>query len=117
MANGNIGTEVIYNAQIPGQPDVQQGDVNFSYAPTANPCYHAAIANSIGPLLFIASINGNGDFVDFNSKNAYEEASGTQQGGPNIAFKYTLANDSKGRLSRVTGAAAGLSGTIVYNYY
>jgi hypothetical protein len=117
MANGNMGNEVIYNAEIPGQPDVLQGDINFSYASIANPCYHAAIANSIGPVLFIASINGDGDFVDFNSKNAYEGASGIQQGGPIVAFKYTLANDSKGRLSHVTGSAAGATGTIVYNYY
>jgi hypothetical protein len=117
MANGNMGSELVYDAQVPGQPDVLQGDINFSYASTANPCYHAAIANSIGPLLFIASVSGSGDFVDFNSKNAYEGASGTQQGGPIVAFKYTLSNDSKGRLSHVTGSAAGATGTIVYNYY
>jgi hypothetical protein len=117
MANGNIGTEIIYDAEVPGQPDVQQGDINFTYASTANPCYHEATANSIGQVLFIASINGSGDFVDFISKDAYTGASGTQQGGPIVAFKYTLSNDSKGRLSRVTGSAAGASGTILYNYY
>jgi hypothetical protein len=117
MANGNMGTEIIYTAEVPGQPDVQQGDINFSYASTANPCYHEATANSIGQVLFIASINGSGDFVDFNSKDAYMGASGTQSSGPIVAFKYTLSNDSKGRLSHVTGTAAGATGTIVYNYY
>ena len=117
MANGNMASEVVYDSEIPGQPDVLQGDINFSYASTANPCYHQATSNSIGPLLFIASVNGNGDFVEFNSKNAYEGASGTQQGTQIVAFKYTLSNDSKGRLSRVTGSAAGATGTIVYNYY
>ena len=117
IANGNMGTEVVYDAQIPGQPDVQQGDINFSYASTANPCYHETIANSIGQLLFTASVNGSGDFVDFNSKDAYVGASGTQASGPIVAFKYTLSNDSKGRLSHVTGSAAGATGTIVYNYY
>lgn len=117
MAGGNMSSEVVYDSEIPGQPDVQQGDIHFSFASTANPCYHETIANSIGPLLFIASVNGQGDFVEFNSKNAYEAATGTQQGGPNVSFKYTLVNDSKGRLSRVTGVAAGVSGTIIYNYY
>jgi hypothetical protein len=38
MANGNMGTEIIYDAEIPGQPDVQQAILIF---PTLRPPIHA----------------------------------------------------------------------------
>lgn len=114
MANGNIGSEVIYDAPIPGQPDVLEATAHIAYDSVANPCYHAATANTIGHLLFIASYSVNTSFVDFNSKYAYDDFLDIQP-GLTVAISYTLTRDSKGRLSRVTENP--LVTTFVYNYY
>ncbi|HET6254358.1 MAG TPA: hypothetical protein VFE32_09800 [Puia sp.] len=108
VGSGNIDREAVYFSDIPGQPDVQEANVHFTDASTANPAYHAAISNSIGPLLFNLTFNGNGDFVDFISKNAFNGAAG---------INYTLSTDSKGRLAKMAASVGGTSGTIVFTYY
>lgn len=118
LTNGNISGAAYYTSDIPGQPDQQQADVRYSYAPTANPAYHATISNSIGPLLTTLDVDGFGGFVDFISKNAYRQVVGVQQTTPlSFSYTYNLTTDSKGRLSTYTGNASGSSATIVFSYY
>jgi hypothetical protein len=118
LTNGNISGAAYYTSDVPGQPDQQQADVRYSYAPTANPAYHAAISNSIGPLLTTLDVDGFGGFVDFISKNAYKQVVGVQQTTPlSFSYIYNLTTDSKGRLSTYTGNASGSSATIVFSYY
>jgi hypothetical protein len=96
LTNGNIGSEHVYNSDIPGQPDVLNGDVQYGFSSTANPAYHSAITSSIGPLLATLEINGFGGFVDFISKNAFNKLSGVANGLPSgTGLNYTLTNDSK----------------------
>jgi hypothetical protein len=118
ISNSNIGGEVVYLSNIPGQPDVLQGDVHFTNTSTANPAYHAPISNSIGPLLFNLTVNSNGDFVDFISKNAWQRISGTEGSPPSdVALTYTLITDSKGRLAKMTAGSGTSAGTITFSYY
>jgi hypothetical protein len=116
LTNGNISSEHVYNSDVPGQPDVLDGDVQYGFSSTANPAYHSAITSSIGPLLATLEINGFGGFVDFISKNAVNKLSGIADGlPPGTVLNYTLTNDSKGRLSQM--AFVGASGGIVFHYY
>jgi hypothetical protein len=118
LTNGNISSATYYTADVPGQPDQQQADVSYSYAPTPNPAYHAAISNSIGPLLSTLDVDGFGGFVDFISKNAYKQVTGVQQTAPlSFSYTYNLTTDNKGRLSTYTGSASGSTATIVFSYY
>ena len=118
LTNGNISAETVYVSDIPGQPDQQQGDVRFAFAPTANPFYHPAISNSIGPLLTTFEIDGFGGFVDFISKNAFKQLTGIQQSAPSmISFDYNLTTDSKGRLSQMTASPGASSYMLSFYYY
>src|SRR5579863_6801217 len=82
MRNSNISQEVVYSPDIPGEPDQLQGDVVFTDVSTANPAYHAAISGSIGPLLFNLTLNNGADFVDFISKSAWQQITGTETSSP-----------------------------------
>lgn len=59
LANRNVSSEASYLSNIPGQPDLQEYDVQFTYASTANPGYHEAMTNSIGPLLTTIELNSD----------------------------------------------------------
>jgi hypothetical protein len=116
LTNGNTTSEHVYTSDIPGQPDVLDGIVQYGFSSTATPAYHAPITSSIGPLLSILEIDGFGGFVDFISKNAINKISGDGNGlPPGTVLNYTLTNDSKGRLSKMT--FAGAAGGIIFNYY
>ena len=118
ISNANISREVIYSPDVPGQPDLLQGDVHFTDASTANPAYHAAMSNSIGPLLFNLSLNNGADFVDFLSRNAFQQIAGTESSSPGtVSLSYSLSTDSKGRLATMTSSFGGSTGTITYHYY
>jgi hypothetical protein len=118
MRNGNISQEVVYSPDIPGEPDELQGDVFFTDVSTANPAYHAAISGSIGPLLFNLTLNNGADFVDFISKNAWQQITGTEISSPtNVLLSYTLSTDSKGRLAKMTAGSGASTGTIQFSYY
>jgi hypothetical protein len=118
MTNDNMGEERVYNAQIPGQPDVLDGDIVFGFSSTANPVFHHAISNAIGPLLTNFALNGFGGVTDFNSKNIFDRISGAGPGVPvGFSANYTLTNDGKGRLSKMMGSSGGNYATTVFNYY
>jgi hypothetical protein len=116
--NGNVSQEVIYNSNIPGQPDELEGDVLYTDASTANPAYHAATSGSIGPLLFNLTFNNGADCVDFISKNALEQITGAETSSPAyVLIKYTLSTDGKGRLAKMTTGTGASAGTILFSYY
>jgi hypothetical protein len=116
--NGNVSQEVIYNSDIPGQPDELEGDEFFSDASTANPGYHAPISGSIGPLLFNLAFNNGADYVDFISKNALQQITSGEPSAPNYALiSYTLTKDSKGRLAKMTTGTGDSAGAILFSYY
>jgi hypothetical protein len=118
MSNGNMSGETIYTANIPGQPDQQQGDVQYKFNTSANPAYHAAITSTIGPLLYNVTQTNNGGFVDFLSKNVFDLAAGTESSAPGIfSLTYVQTLDNKGRLSELTGPGGAAAGSIVFSYY
>jgi hypothetical protein len=118
ITNGNISAEHIYTSDIPGQPDVSQGAVNYGFSSIPNPGYHADISNSIGPLLTIMGIDGYGSAADFISKNALDQLSGIGSGLPTgTTITYTLTKDSKGRLATMSASYGGVTGKDVYSYY
>jgi hypothetical protein len=118
MSNGNMSGETIYTADIPGQPDQQQGDVQYKYNTSANPAFHATISDAIGPLLNNITQTNNGGFVDFLSRNVLNLAAGTESGGaPTFSLSYTQTLDNKGRLSELTGPTGAAAGSIVFSYY
>ena len=118
MTNENMSEERVYNAQIPGQPDVLDGDILFGFSSTANPAYHHPIASAIGPLLTNFALNGFGGSTDYNSKNIFNRISGAGPGVPvGFSANYALSNDGKGRLSKMMVSAGGNYATTVFNYY
>jgi hypothetical protein len=117
MNNGNVGTEHVYYPNNNATADSLEGNLQFGYASTANPAYHAETTNSIGPLLFILNFDGYGNFADFISKNVLNKVSAAAGLPPGASINYNLINDSKGRLSQMTAFFGGASETIIYKYY
>ena len=89
MTSGNAGTDVSYLSNIPGQPDLQEYDVQFTYQSIANPSYHEAMTNSIGPLLTTVELNSNASIMDFISKNVSNHETGTESHHPS-PFRWTI---------------------------
>jgi hypothetical protein len=118
ITNGNMTAESIYTSNIPGQPDQQQGYVQYTYNSTANPGYHAQISDAIGPLLNNITQTNNGGFLDFLSENVLKLATGTESSLPtNFSLSYVQTLDSKGRLLELTGPTGAAAGSIVFSYY
>lgn len=118
MTNGNIGSERDYFPNNAGTADSLEGNVQVGYASIANPGYHAAIAGSVGPLLFTLQFDGNGNFMDFISKNAFNKVTVIGSGLPSgTSINYNLTTDSKGRLSQLTANLGGITGRVTFNYY
>jgi hypothetical protein len=117
LANGNVSAEASYLSNIPGQPDQQQYSVQNAYASVANPGYHKAMTNSIGPLLTTIELNGYGSFMDFISKNALDHLSGIENVGQYVSLDYDLLTDNKDRLSQVTSSLGAGIYLLKYYYY
>lgn len=120
MTNGNITRHALYTAVIPGQPDVSSGSTTFTDASTANPAYHEAISAAFGPLLFAWTLSHNTFDVDFVSKNTWQGISGASATSPLgiPAVTYTLTNDGRGRLQKMTAGPAGAPmANMVFSYY
>jgi hypothetical protein len=68
--------------------------------------------------LFNLTLNNGADFVDFLSRNAFSEISGTESSSPGtVSLSYSLSTDDKGRLAKMTSSAGVSTGTILYSYY
>jgi hypothetical protein len=119
ISSGNISKEVLWISEIPGQPDAFAGDADFTYASYANPGYHAAFSNTIGPLLSGYTLSNDASIVDFTSKNAMQTENGTETFAPlNIPIlNYTLTPDNKGRVAEMTSGTGASGATIAFSYY
>jgi hypothetical protein len=114
LTNGNVGLE---HVDYTGNPGLS-GTVQYTFAPIANPTYHAAMSDSIGPLITMALIGGFSVSPDFISKNVIDRAGGTGQGYFGQSLSYGLSEDSKGRLSQITAVyPQGTKLTWTYDYY
>lgn len=119
LRSGDLWQQTLYLSIVPGQPDQEAGTAAYTGASAANPAYNAAISAAIGPLLFDFTLSTNRAFVDFVSKNAYEALNSTQSCSPfGISIlDFTLTNDDKGRLTRMTTGRGAAPVSIVYTYY
>jgi hypothetical protein len=117
ITNGNVSMETIYTSIIPGQPDQQQADAQYTYSSVANPVWHATISDAIGPLLSNFTQYNNGGFIDFLSRNVLKLATGTETGGPaTFSLSYTQTLDNENRLYKLTSPTAAAD-SIVFKYY
>lgn len=119
VSNGNITTEHYYFPNNAGTEDSLEGALQLGYSSLLNPCYHAEIASTIGPLLDNLAFDGyGGGYTSSVSANAINKLSGLGiPAGVSLSFVWTT--DSKGRGARLTISAPGLGGSsnIVFAYY
>lgn len=119
MSNGNAVTINTWMPNDAATADSLQGSLKFGYSGIANPAYHSAITNSIGPLLYSLTVNGPGGGLDPVSQKAQSSISGVIDGLPStITLNFSQTTDSKGRLSVTSVSVPGFGGeTIYFNYY
>lgn len=118
MSGGNITKAVTWMPNDAGTADSLQGSLNFSYSSVTNPFYHSAVTGSIGPLLYVLSVDGLGGGIDPVSAKAQSSVSGRIDGLPsNLTLDFNQTLDSKGRLSVLSGSLFGIGEAIYYNYY
>jgi hypothetical protein len=118
MSGGNIATANTWMPNDEGTADSLQGYLKFGYSSVANPAYHQTITSSIGPLLYILTVDGLGGGLDPISEKASNSLSGQIDGLPSgLTINFTQTTDSKGRLSELYAGLLGISETINFNYY
>lgn len=118
MSNGNISKEKVYYPNAAYTADSLEGSTQYSFSGVTNPAWHPAVANSIGPLLFILNIDDYGSPLDPLSKNAFSKVGIVDTGLP-VGYGYTFnqQTDSKGRLVQLTPVGGAAGDKVVYNYY
>ena len=117
ITNGNATKQVVYYPNSAGTADSLEGTLKIGYSANGNPAYHAAISNSLGPLLFILSLDGFSNFVDFNSKDMANSITDIEPGVPNRTINYSFTSDSKGRVSKANYSGYPDTYRLVYSYY
>jgi hypothetical protein len=119
VTNGNITTEHYYFPNNAGTEDSLEAALQLGYASLLNPCYHAEIASTYGPLLDQLAFNGyGGGYTSSVSANAIDKLSGL--GIPSgVSLNFAWTTDSKGRGATLTISAPGIGGSsnIVFTYY
>ena len=118
MSGGNIATANTWMPNTAGTADSLEGSIKFGYSGVANPTYHSAITGSIGPLLYMLTVNGLGGGLDPISQKASNSLSGQIDGLPQgLTIGFTQTTDSKGRLSALSASLLGIGETVFFNYY
>ena len=118
MSGGNVATANTWMPNNAGTADSLQGSLKFGYNGTANPMYHATMTNSIGPLLYILTVDGLGGGMDPVSQKASSSFSGDIYGLPSgLTINFTQSTDSKGRLTELSASIFGIGETVYFNYY
>jgi hypothetical protein len=69
LSNGNVSSTSIQGSGL-------QTGASFGYSTYANPAYNPAVANTIGPLLFLQSFDGYGGYQDFISQKLVVSGNG-----------------------------------------
>ena len=116
LTDGNFTGEKIWSTD--NGTWQKQGDVVYGHATAANPGYKAEISASVGPLLYVLSVNNFGGWSDYISKSILNKVTGVADGLPTGGFNYSIKLDGTGRVSGLTpvGVPAGTA-EINYNYY
>jgi hypothetical protein len=118
MSGGNIATANTWMPNDEGTADSLQGSLKFGYSSLANPAYHQTITSSLGPLLYLLTVDGLGGGLDPVSEKASNSLSGKISGLPSgLTINFTQTTDSKGRLSELYASLLGISEAISFNYY
>ena len=118
MSSGNISKANTWMPNNAGTADSLQGSLNFGYGSISNPFYHTSITSSIGPLLYILTVDGLGGGIDPISAKAQNSVSGKINGLPsNLTVNFSQATDSKGRLTELSASLFGIGESIFFNYY
>jgi hypothetical protein len=118
MSAGNIATADSWEPNDEGTADSLQGSLKFGYSSVANPSYHSAITGTVGPVLYLLTVNGLGGGLDPISEKSMSSISGAIDGLTTaITINFTQTTDSKGRLSQLYGSLFTYSETIDFNYY
>jgi hypothetical protein len=123
FTNGNLTANHSYIANNTGTVDTLLSSTQYTYNSIVNPCYHQAIASTIGPLLNNLVIDGG--FTDFVS--GYAKSSVTNNPLPGLhglpvaqsTQTLTWTTDSKDRAAtlKVTDPQIGLVGNLIFSYY
>ena len=117
MSGGNIATANTWMPNDEGTADSLQGSLKFGYSSLANPAYHQTITSSLGPLLYLLTVDGLGGGLDPVSEKASNSLSGEIDGLPSgLTINFAQTTDSKGRLSQLHANLLGISETIAFNY-
>jgi hypothetical protein len=118
MSGGNVATANTWASNTAQTADSLEGSLKFGYSGLANPMYHSAITNSVGPLLYLLTVNGLGGGMDPVSQKASNSLSGNIDGLPQgLTINFSQNTDSKGRLSVLSASVFGISETVLFNYY
>ena len=119
LSNGNISKEKIYYPNDARTADSLEGNTQYNYSGLTNPAWHSAVANTIGPLLFILNYDDNGSVMDPISKNAFSKVSITDPGNPiSYGISFNQQTDNKGRLTVLTPIGdPDPADKAIFNYY
>ncbi len=118
LTNGNITEERIYFPNNAGTADSLVADLQVGHAASANPGYQPAIANTVGPLLFILAVDGFGGYSDFISNTVVNKLTGIVDGLPaGGILNYTIKTDASGRVIESSVNTAQGYSNIVFTYY
>jgi hypothetical protein len=118
MSGGNVAMANTWMPNNAGTADSLEGSLKFGYSGLANPMYHSAVTGSIGPLLYLLTVNGLGGGMDPVSQKASNSLSGNIAGLPSgFTINFSQTTDSKGRLSVLSASVFGIGETVFFNYY
>jgi hypothetical protein len=118
MSGGNIAKANTWMPNDAGTADSLQGSLNFGYSSVTNPFYHPSISASVGPLLYVFTVNGLGGGLDPVSAKTQSSISGKIDGLPsNLTIPFTQTLDNKGRLSELSASVFGFGGEAIYFRY
>ena len=118
LSGGNVAMANTWMPNNAGTADSLQGSLKFGYSGLANPMYHQTITGSIGPLIYLLTVNGLGGGMDPVSQKASSSLSGNIYGLPSgLTINFSQSTDSKGRLSKLSASVFGIGETVFFNYY
>jgi hypothetical protein len=117
IKDGNITGERVWVAD--NGPLAYQGATTLGHSTAANPGYKPEIANTVGPLLAMLSINNYGGYTDFLSKTVMNKVTGDVEGLPPGGLSYSVSADGQGRVSSVTPHGTDVPDGVktVFTYY
>jgi hypothetical protein len=117
VSNGNASAIHSYVSNSTGTADSLVGALNFGFSTTANPLYHSALTNSMGPLLYTLQVGNYGGSLDPISVNAFNSVSGTLDGFSGVTLNFSLINDVEARLNVMSASLLGDYEIIYFKYY